>query len=81
LLEQVRHSVLPAMKRNEPLIASMVDDAGFPKEGTHSVGVMPPRGLVPGTRSPDSTADCASELAFARGRALFEESSLHRVAR
>src|SRR5260370_24116203 len=39
LLEQVRHSVLPAMKRKRPGIAWIVDDTGFPKKGTHSVGV------------------------------------------
>ena len=39
LLEQVRQSVLPAMKRNGPVMAWIVDDTGFPKKGTHSVGV------------------------------------------
>src|SRR5438046_9123390 len=39
LLEQVRHAVLPAMKRNGPVIAWTADDTGFPKKGTHSVGV------------------------------------------
>ena len=28
------------MKRNGPLVAWMVDDPGFPKKGTHSVGVV-----------------------------------------
>jgi SRSO17 transposase len=40
LLERVRHSVLPAMKRNGPVIAWIVDDTGFVKKGTHSVGVV-----------------------------------------
>jgi SRSO17 transposase len=39
LLEQVRQAVLPAMKRNGPVMAWIVDDTGFPKKGTHSVGV------------------------------------------
>src|SRR5258708_13488976 len=39
LLRQVRQSVLPQMERNGPVIAWIVDDTGFLKKGTHSVGV------------------------------------------
>ena len=39
LLERVRHLVLPAMKRNGSMVAWIVDDTGFVKKGTHSVGV------------------------------------------
>jgi SRSO17 transposase len=39
LLEQVRRQVLPAMTRKHKLAAWIVDDTGFPKKGTHSVGV------------------------------------------
>lgn len=39
ILRCVREQVLPAMTRREKLAAWIVDDSGFPKKGTHSVGV------------------------------------------
>jgi SRSO17 transposase len=39
LLQQVQQSVLPQMEQNGPVIAWIADDTGFPKKGTHSVGV------------------------------------------
>lgn len=39
LLREVRRQVVPAWTRKHPLAAWIVDDTGFPKKGTHSVGV------------------------------------------
>jgi SRSO17 transposase len=38
-LRQIRRQVLPAMTTKHALAAWIVDDTGFPKKGTHSVGV------------------------------------------
>lgn len=39
LLAAVRAEVLPAIERHGPVAYWIVDDSGFPKQGTHSVGV------------------------------------------
>ena len=39
VLGSVREDVLAAMKQNGPVVAWIVDDTGFLKKGTHSVGV------------------------------------------
>lgn len=39
VLESVRGQVLTAMRQNGPVAAWIVDDTGFVKKGTHSVGV------------------------------------------
>jgi SRSO17 transposase len=39
VLRSVREHVLTAMKQNGPVVAWVVDDTGFVKKGTHSVGV------------------------------------------
>src|SRR3954465_1336274 len=39
MLEAVRHDAVPAMQEQGPIVAWIVDDTGFVKKGTHSVGV------------------------------------------
>jgi SRSO17 transposase len=40
MLRQVRNYVLPAMQKNGPVTAWVVDETSFVKKGTHSVGVV-----------------------------------------
>ncbi len=40
LVDKVRRLALPAMEKQSPVVAWVVDDTGLPKKGIHSVGVI-----------------------------------------
>src|SRR5450756_2059026 len=58
VLRQVRNQVLPAMTRKHALAAWIVEDTGFPKKGTHSVGVARQYSSPTGTNRRLGTPDC-----------------------
>jgi SRSO17 transposase len=39
MLEQVRNVFLPTMLQHGDIVAWIIDDTGFPKKRTHSLGV------------------------------------------
>src|SRR5215213_5661648 len=66
VLAAVREQVLPVLTRHGPIIAWIIDDTGFPKQGKHSVGVA---GECGGQRGKQENCEVAVSLSVANQQA------------
>jgi SRSO17 transposase len=64
MLAQVRQEVLPTMQKHGPVVAWIVDDTGFPKQGKHS---GPRRLALALLRLPERSRYSPNDLSIASG--------------